>query len=188
MLREIESYVNTKMKIKVLIVTLCPGRRKMNYHVANEHAQPSSNQLTVCPYCEQEFLSYYSLQLHRRKEHGAMQRKPSDTVADLNKIVEEEGQVGGKLKEKISACQNFLVNTEMENERHKVLTSKFPSWMRKLSMRNLKKSSSPILPLKSTLLWASFFKILTLVNIEISMPMKTILYLKDPTYCVRKRI
>ena len=83
-----------------------------------------------------------------------MQRKPSDTVADLNKIVEEEGQVGGKLKEKISACQNFLVNTEMENERHKVLTSKFPSWMRKLSMRNLKKSSSPILPLKSTLLWA----------------------------------
>ena len=47
MLREIESYVNTKMKKKVLIVTLCPGRRKMNYHVANEHAQPSSNQLTV---------------------------------------------------------------------------------------------------------------------------------------------
>ena len=57
---------------------------------------------------------------HRRKEHGAKQRKPSDTVADLNKIVEEEGEDGEKLKEELSACQNFLVDTEMENGRHKV--------------------------------------------------------------------
>ena len=40
----------------------------------------------------------YSLQQHRRKEHGAKQRKPSDTVADLNKIVEEEGEDGEKQK------------------------------------------------------------------------------------------
>ena len=42
------------------------------------------------------------------------------TVADLNKIVEEEGEDGEKLKEELSACQHFLVDTEMENGRHKV--------------------------------------------------------------------
>ena len=92
----------------------------MSYHMAKKHAQPNSKQWTVCPSCEQEFPSYYSLQQHRRKEHGAKQRKPSDTVADLNKIVEEEGEDGEKLNEELSACQHFLVDTEMENGRHKV--------------------------------------------------------------------
>ena len=92
----------------------------MGYHVAKKHAQPSSKKSTVCPSCEQEFPSYCSLQQHRRKKHGAKQRKPSDTVADLNKIVEEEGENGEKLKEELSACQHFLVDTEMENGRHKV--------------------------------------------------------------------
>ena len=64
----------------------------MGYLVAKKHAQPSWKQSTVCPSCEQEFPSYYSLQQHQRKEYGAKQRKPSDTVADLNKIVEEEGK------------------------------------------------------------------------------------------------
>ena len=49
-----------------------------------------------------------------------MDRKPSDTVADLNKIVEEEGAVGEKLKEELNAYQHLLRDTEMENGRHKV--------------------------------------------------------------------
>ena len=92
----------------------------MGYHVAKKHAEPSSKQSTVCLSCEQEFPVSYSLQQHRRKEDGAKQRKPSDTVVDLNKIVEEEGENGEKLKEELSACQYFLVDTEMENGRHKV--------------------------------------------------------------------
>ena len=95
-------------------------QQEMSYNMAKKHAQPSSKQSTICSSCEQEFPSYYSLQQHRRKEHGAKQRKPSDTVADLNKIVEEEGEDGEKLKEELSACQHFLVDTEMENGRHKV--------------------------------------------------------------------
>ena len=62
----------------------------MNYHMVKKHAPSTSKQSTVCSSCEKEFLSYYSLQEHRRKDHGAKQRKASDTVADLNKIVEEE--------------------------------------------------------------------------------------------------
>ena len=96
------------------------NQQEMNYHMAKKHAQPSSKQSTVCPSCEQEFPSYFSLQQHRRKEHGAKQWKPSDTVADLNKIVEEEGEDGEKLKEELSACQHFLVDTEMENGRQSI--------------------------------------------------------------------
>ena len=65
------------------------NKQEMNYHVAKKHVPSTSKQSKVCSSCEQEFPSYYSLQQHRRKEHGAKQRKPSDTVADLNKIVEE---------------------------------------------------------------------------------------------------
>ena len=96
------------------------SKEEMGYNDAKKHDEPISKQSTVCPSCEQEFPSYYSLQQHRRKEHGAKQRKSSDTVADLNKIVEEEGGNGEKLKEEHCACQRFLVDTEMENGRHKV--------------------------------------------------------------------
>ena len=54
------------------------------------------------------------------------QRKPSDTVADLDKIVEEEGEEGEKLKEELSACQHFLVDTEIKNGRHKVFNFQMP--------------------------------------------------------------
>ena len=96
------------------------NKDEMNYHVAKKHAPASSKQSTMCSSCEQKFPSYYSLQQHRRKEHGAKQRKPSDTVADLNKIVEDEGEDDEKLKEEIGACHDFLVDTEMENGRNKV--------------------------------------------------------------------
>ena len=40
----------------------------------------------------------------------------------MNKIVEEERDDGDKLKEELSACQHFLVDTEMGNGRHKVFS------------------------------------------------------------------
>ena len=92
MLRYIERDMNTKMNISVLIVTLSKKKEEMNHLVAKMHAQPSSNKLNVCPICKQEFSSFYSLQ-----EHGAKQQKPSDTVAELNSIVEEEGEDGEKI-------------------------------------------------------------------------------------------
>ena len=85
------------------------NQQEMNYHIAKKHAQPSSRQSMVCSSCEQEFPSYYSLQQRGRKELGAKQRKPNDTVADLNKVEEVEGKDGEKLKEELSACQLFLV-------------------------------------------------------------------------------
>ena len=43
------------------------ARQEINYHIAKKHAQPSLKQSTVCPSCEQEFPTYYSLQQHRGK-------------------------------------------------------------------------------------------------------------------------
>ena len=60
----------------------------MNYHMIKKHAQSSLKQSMLCPFYKQEFPSYFSLQQHRRKENGAKQRKPSDTVAVLIKIVD----------------------------------------------------------------------------------------------------
>ena len=96
------------------------NQQEKNCHAAKKHAPSTFKQSTVCSSCEQEFPSYYPLQQHRRKEHGAKQRKSGDTVADLNKIVEEEGDDGEKLKEDMSACQQFLVDTEMDSGRHKI--------------------------------------------------------------------
>ena len=66
-------------------------KEETNHLVGKTHTQSRSNKLIVCPYCEQEFSSYNSLQ-----QHGAKQQKPSDTVAELNRIVEEEGEDGEK--------------------------------------------------------------------------------------------
>ena len=86
----------------------------MNSHVAKKLVSSTSKQSEVCSPCEKEFPSFYSLQQHRRKEPGAKQRKPSDTVADLNKIVEEEEKDEEKLKEELIVYQHFLENTEIE--------------------------------------------------------------------------
>ena len=67
-----------------------------------------------------------TLQQHRRKELGAKQRKPNDTVADLNNIVEEEGEESEKLKE-------AMVDKEIKNGRHKV----FNFHMRRLDTKKI---------------------------------------------------
>ena len=110
------------------------NQQETNYHVAKKHAPTTFKQSTVSSSCEKEFPSYYSLQQQRTKEHGAKQRKPSDTVADLNKIEQEEAEDGEKLKDELSACQHFLVDTDMENGSHKV----FSFQMSKLDTRIIK--------------------------------------------------
>ena len=156
------------------------NQQEMSYHMAKNHAQPSSKQSTVCSSCEQEFPSYYSLQQHWRKEHGAKQRKPS---------VEEEGEDGEKLKEELSACQHFLVDTEMENGRHKV----FNFQMSKLDTKIINEKLEEVFNKLNSAAKINIALGVVLRNIEtgeyfISTPMKTILSLKNPTYFVRTRI
>ena len=65
----------------------------MKYFMSKKHVQLSSKQSTVCSSRKQEFPSYRSLSKSIGEKHGAKQRKPSDTLADLNKIMEEEGKM-----------------------------------------------------------------------------------------------
>ena len=74
----------------------------MNYHLAKKLTPSTSKQSTVCLCCEKEFPGCYSLQQPRREEYGAIQPKSSDTLAELNKIVEEEGDDGEKPKEEFT--------------------------------------------------------------------------------------
>ena len=47
-------------------------------------------------------------------------RKTRDSVADLNKISENE-EDSDQLRDELNACQHFLTDTELENGRHKVI-------------------------------------------------------------------
>ena len=165
------------------------NKQEMNNHVAKKHAQSTSKQSTVCSSFEQEFPSYYSLQQHRRKEHRAKQRKSSDTMADLNKIVQEEGDDGDKLKEELSACQHFLVDTEMENRRHKV----FNFQMSKLDTKIINEKLEEVFNKQDSAAKINIALGFVFRNVETGeyryyLHTKTILCSKNRIYCVRKPI
>ena len=65
------------------------NQQEMNFHTSKKHVK-STPKSTKCVSCEKEFPSYYSFQQHRKKDHGMKARKMSDSVADLNKILENE--------------------------------------------------------------------------------------------------
>ena len=48
-------------------------------------------------------------------------------MADLDKIVKEEREDGEKLREELSACKHFLMDTVKENERHKIFNFQMPN-------------------------------------------------------------
>ena len=84
------------------------NKQEKKYHLAKKLTPSTSKQSTVCLCCEKEFPGCYSLQQPRREEYGAIQPKSSDTVAELNKIVEEERDDGEKPKEELCACHYLL--------------------------------------------------------------------------------
>ena len=79
----------------------------------------------MCFFCEKKFPSYYSLQQHRKKNHGLKARKTKDSAADLKKILENE-EDSDQLRDELMACHTFLTDTEMENgRRHKAFIFQF---------------------------------------------------------------
>ena len=78
----------------------------MNFHTSKKHVK-SNPKSTKCLSCEREFASNYSLQQHRKKDQGMKARKTSDSVADLNKILENEDD-SDQLRDELNACQHFL--------------------------------------------------------------------------------
>ena len=90
----------------------------MNFDTSKKHLN-STPKSTKSVLSEKRFPSYYSLQLHRKKDHGLKARKTNDSVADLNKILENE-EDSDQQRDELNTSQHFFTDTEMENGRHKV--------------------------------------------------------------------
>ena len=68
---------------------------------------PNNQQFAISPKRIPELL----LSRTKWEKHGAKQCKPSDMLAELNRIL-EEGEDGGKRKKELISCQYLLSNRE----------------------------------------------------------------------------
>ena len=94
------------------------NQQEMNFHTSKKHSK-STPKSTKCVSCEKKFPSCYSLQQHLKKDYGLKARKTSDSIADFNKILENEEDID-QLRDELNASQHFLTDTEMDYGRHKV--------------------------------------------------------------------
>ena len=99
------------------------NKQEMNFHTSKKHVK-STPKSTKCVSCEKEFASCYSLHQHRKKDHRLRARKMRYSVADLNKILENE-EDSDQLRNELNASQHFSTDTEMENGLHKVFNFQF---------------------------------------------------------------
>ena len=128
------------------------NQQEMNFHASKKHVK-STPKSTKCVSSEKKFPSYYSFQQHCKRNHGFRARKTSDSVVDLNKILESE-EDSDQPRDELNACQHFLTDTEMENGRHKLFYFQFsklePNLVNEKWIKSLK---NLIVQQKSTLPW-----------------------------------
>ena len=89
----------------------------LNYHIAKKHCVPRPSITYKSNLCHTEFTGIYALRQHKNTQHGAQ------TGFEASKIVVEDilGDVEDQsLREEMESCKHFLMDTEMENERHRV--------------------------------------------------------------------
>ena len=103
----------------ILYCPNCPNfftksRDDLNYHIAKKHATPRMKKTHRCKSCSKEFSGFYALRQHKTSEHG-IQVKSAEF--DVNNFLEDND---ADLKEKLQACQLFLVDSELEKGKHRV--------------------------------------------------------------------
>ena len=105
-----------------LCCTQCPNfstksQNDLNYQIAKKHSAPKIDITFRCKLCFQEFPGFYALRQHRNTQHG-MQIGLRTRDVDVEHIL---GDVEDhNLREELSSCQHFLVDSELERARHKV--------------------------------------------------------------------
>ena len=90
--------------------------------MAKSHAPAGKKIDTTCGTCGKSFPSYYSLQEHRKKEHGTLSKV--STSSSQNYAEDFELEETPQLQEELSACQHFFQDTEIQNGRHRVFNFK----------------------------------------------------------------
>ena len=102
--------------------TECPNFSKksqsdLNYHIAKTPCTPKPDGAFKFKLCYQELPGFYALRQHRNTQHG-MRIGSATRDVDVEDI---EGEVQDhRLREELSSCQHFLVDSELERTRHKV--------------------------------------------------------------------
>ena len=92
------------------------SRDDLYYQIAKKHAIPREKITHKCNFYFEEFSGFYALRQHKTNEHGIRVESPEFYV---NNLVEDDE---ADLKEELQACQNFLVDSELENGRHRVFS------------------------------------------------------------------
>ena len=89
----------------------------LNYHIAKNKSALKPDITFKCKLCYQKFSEFYALRQHRYTQHG-MQIGSGTRVVGVKHIV---GDVEDhRLREELRSCQHFLVDSEIERERHQV--------------------------------------------------------------------
>ena len=101
----------------------CPNfstqsRDDLNYHIAKKHSVPRPSITYKCKLCHAEFPGFYALRQNKNTQHGTQIGFGASNI-DAEDIV---GDVDDQsLREEFESCKHFLIDTEMENERHRVV-------------------------------------------------------------------
>ena len=108
--------------VEYCIVQIIPNfstklRDNLNYHTAKKHSVPRLSKAYKCKLCYAEFPGFYALRQHKDTQHGTQIGCGASNI-DVEVIVGDV--VDQSLREELESCKLFLIDTEMENGRHRV--------------------------------------------------------------------
>ena len=112
-----------RCSLGTLYCTQCPNfstnsQNDLIYLVAKKHSAPKPYATFKCKLCYQEFPKFYALRQHGNTQHG-MQLGSGTRDVDVEHIM---GDVENhSLREELRSCQHFLVDSELEKAKHKVI-------------------------------------------------------------------
>ena len=108
-----------RCSVGTLYCTQCPNfstkyPSDLKYHIAKKHRAPKLDVTFKCKLCYQEFPGFYASCQHRKTKHGSRTKD-----VDVEHIVGDDED--HRLREELRPCQHFLVDSELERARHKVI-------------------------------------------------------------------
>ena len=89
----------------------------INYHIAKKHGAAGPKNNHTCKECSIEFPSFYSLRHHKQRYRTA-ETTSSEEEADMQSLAEAGDDKN--LEDELQSCRHFLVDFEIQKERHSV--------------------------------------------------------------------
>ena len=87
-----------------------------NFHLAKKHNFSNAKEYQKGQFCHQVFPGFYALRLDKQKVHDA-QNGPETKLAVVTQLMREVHYE--TLKEELETCKRFLLDSKMENGRHR---------------------------------------------------------------------